>query len=420
MSDLILICDDEERATRDWHAQLQELPVFQDGSRELDELSKEDLADAVRQLESRQAAQRHDIADGLATGGGSNPIDSASILIVDFDLLQLRDSDSRSASETGERIAYLARCYSTCGFIVALNQFDRGAPVFDLTLRGHPRSFADLNISSTQLANPGLWSDERSAFRPWSWPYLPTASARLEARAAAIADRMGEPILATLGLDSNETLPHFSREQLRYLGNHGNPVDATFDDLIDNSILGLTGKDVQTDVAMRARVAAARVHKWLERSIVPGQNILIDLPHLVSRFPSLVPDGSTHIEAWQALAGLSRSPALPAAEHLEAARFDHETWLARPAWIWPKLQQVSAIAEVRDPWSERFNDFNFAEDLSQFVPAEQSRDFAAEVDSPWNTRFVLDASSIPVDDPRRTGPYSVDHVRYEPGIQFSL
>ena len=36
------------------------------------------------------------------------------------------------------------------------------------------------------------------------------------------------------------------------------------------------------------RVAAARLGKWLERLVLPGQNVLVDAPHLVSRFPSLV------------------------------------------------------------------------------------------------------------------------------------
>lgn len=411
----LLICDDEDEVTREWHGALSGLEAV---TNEFDirELRQEQLADAVRGLEDRQRKHR----EGDPGQADDNPIDHADLLVVDFDLLHLRDSGAKSASETGERIAYLARCYSSCGYIVALNQFDRGTTVFDLTLNGHLKSFADLNISSRQLANPGLWTDSRDGFRPWSWPCLSSASKALESRVAAIKDRLDEPILSVLGLDGDRVFPHFNREQLRFLSNREAPKDATFADLVDDSVAGLQGKDLQHSATIRARIAAARVHKWLERAVLPGQHIITDLPHLVSRFPSLVANGSTEVSDWNATTTVCASGEVASLKQLTAGNFDWETWLSRPAWIWPLLQTVPDIAEIADPWAPRFADLHFAEDLSLFISHTESRDFTAEVDSPWNTRYVVDGDSLAEDDPRRAGPFSVDDVSYQPGVQFTL
>jgi hypothetical protein len=82
-------------------------------------------------------------------------LDTADIFIVDYDLIKAEGEDYL----TGETVAYLARCYSTCGIIVALNQFYR-SPTFDLTFRPQLDSFADLNISADDLKSDGLWKSD--------------------------------------------------------------------------------------------------------------------------------------------------------------------------------------------------------------------------------------------------------------------
>ena len=297
---------------------------------------------------------------------------------------------------------------------------------FDLTLKGHPDSFADLNISSQQLANPGLWSSSREGFRPWLWPCLNEASEQLSTRVEAVAEHFDEPILKVLGLVDDNVFPHFTRSQLQFL-TRDDPKKVTFAQFVDESDMTLRGKDEQHNETARHRIAAARVHKWLERMVLPRQDLLVDAPHLVSRFPSLVGDDRESIDAWQATAvvcGADRgaSADLPVRD----GQFDWKTWLSRPAWIWPLVQADDTIEEVRDPWGDRFSGFRFCEDVSAFAPEEQTRDFTADSTSTWSTRWVIDPDRLPGDHPWVAGPFGVrksgraSSVRYQPLVQLSL
>ena len=129
-------------------------------------------------------------------------IDQADILIVDYDLLELKSD----YYQTGEGVAYLARCYSDCGFIVALNQFDRRV-TFDLSLEpnGFHNSFADLNISSQLLGSSGMWNEPWEGFRPWFWPLLPQALHKFEARCRSLQEDMEQKILEFLGIPNYMT-----------------------------------------------------------------------------------------------------------------------------------------------------------------------------------------------------------------------
>ena len=122
-------------------------------------------------------------------GKGAKIFDNADILVVDYDLVNLlENSELPVGVPTGERVAYMARCFSECGFIIALNQFNvAGEPLFDLTLCGHPRSFADINIGSKELLYSGLWTNGWGGYRPWHWPLLPDAVDCFKQRTAGLA-----------------------------------------------------------------------------------------------------------------------------------------------------------------------------------------------------------------------------------------
>src|SRR5207253_3989616 len=132
-------------------------------------------------------------------------------------------------SDTGESVAYLARCYSNCGYIIELNQF--GTNWFDLTLSGSLDSYADLNIGSDQLANPGLWSDQFAGFRPWSWPIIPRAVNELKKRTAEAVRCRSDVILEALGLTQDRVgiLPRSIRE---FLAPRSNPEVTTFEEFV--------------------------------------------------------------------------------------------------------------------------------------------------------------------------------------------
>ena len=180
-----------------------------------------------------------------------------------------------------------------------LNQF--GENSFDLTLRGHPESFADLNLGSTQLHNPGLWGAKTTGYHPWTWPNLSAEPDRMLALVAWVSGRLDEPIVEALQLLDDSGAPAVSREALRFLG-PSDPSAVTFHDFVVDSGNGLDRNDGLWEPEAASRIAAARLAKWLERLVLAGQDFLVDAPHLISRFPSLLPGSRAKAGDWDRLA----------------------------------------------------------------------------------------------------------------------
>lgn len=277
MSNRIIIFDDEEGAADSWKGEIEGL-LPKGSPYEVSLMIDGQFKDAVRGLEER----RENLRDGksFAASLGSNPFDEAAILIVDYDLLRLYKDFL-----TGEAVAYLARCFSRCGFIVALNQY--GSNNFDLTLKGHPRSFADLNLGSQQIGNGGLWSEDKLGFRPWSWPLLPRAEGALQRRATALQQHIDVPILSYLSIPE-DIATTFPRNVMEFLdigkNGHKHLNEITFRDFVSKSQNGLKGKDALSKIGadddgafsdeLIARIAASRIGKWLERLVLDRKSVV--------------------------------------------------------------------------------------------------------------------------------------------------
>jgi hypothetical protein len=78
---------------------------------------------------------------------------------------------------------------------------------------------------------------------------------------------------------------------------HTSASRISFRDFVTLSGNGLKGKD-QADDAAVARIAAARLSKWLEDIVLPAQEILVDAPHLVSRLPELLTGDPGRLATW--------------------------------------------------------------------------------------------------------------------------
>src|SRR5712664_2014316 len=160
----ILVCDDNAQVARNWRSQIEKVCP---SNFTAESLQEDQLITTISQLEERRKNARK--PRGVKVTWHANKFDEADILIVDYDLLNLNGQSYL----TGENLAYLARCYSRCKLIVGLNEF--GTNDFDLSLKGHPESYADLNLGGQQVSNPGLWTGKWDGFRPWHWPLLPMA-----------------------------------------------------------------------------------------------------------------------------------------------------------------------------------------------------------------------------------------------------
>lgn len=411
----VLILDDRQDTLRKWISDLQRIGLADVGYHIVNESEEFDFQNAVGQIEQRRKLVRSKELAG--TDIEPARFDKVDVLIIDYDLLEL---DERSFI-TGEDVAYIARCFSGCGFIIALNQF--GKNPFDLTLRGHLGSFADLNIGADQLANPNLWGLPNGRFRPWSWPVIPDLLNRLDQRVSDAQSHLDDPILPFLGFTDEDigTLPREIVADLRLRPDDSQRSqiethEITFRDLTCHSSLGLSGRDEPIDDGQSARIAAARLAKWLERSVLPGQEILVDGPHLVSRFRSLFRANDPTVIDLQRCTSREPEETGIDLEKLSGFHFEKSHWLNRPAWWWRRLQDCEAVDEVRDPWSVKMSDIVFCEDVSEFLPRAAARDFVADVPASAPQRWVVDTETA-------EGAVFADDLRgvmYVPPIQFTL
>jgi hypothetical protein len=374
----ILVCDDRPAAAQRWTDRLMAIPEVRaqfaiEALKSPDEFHRQ-----VSALDNRRRGATN--WDGEEDWEVETVFDRADILVIDYDLYGL------ASGATGERVAYLARCYSRCGLIIALNQFrPRG---FDLRLRGHPQSFADLNISDRQLDNAGLWSTQFRGFRPWSWPLLPNALASYRKRVIRLVTRLDDDIFDELGF-SGSLVPSLGRDVEGFLEGRRRAERVTFEDFVRFSGQGIRADDKAPRPA-RARIAAARVGKWVERLVLPGQDAAVDAPHLVGRFPSLLTGSATRITSWNRSAQLTNDIQKLGIDHprIERFRAKNDLWFSRPVWFWAPLANHAEIEEVAEPWKLVEPKFVFAEDVSRFLPREDAREFVADLSTPFRQRWV--------------------------------
>ncbi|MCA1469629.1 hypothetical protein I6F09_17175 [Bradyrhizobium sp. IC3195] len=379
----VVILDDEENVEK---AIVSRLPVpMRKNSKAI---KPEDIAPMVKELGLRAAAVR----SSAKRDPKLLPLDTADLFIVDYDLVRAQNEDYL----TGETVAYLARCYSNCGVIVALNQFHRQS-TFDLTLRPQLDSFADLNIAADDLKNSGLWKHAPwSGYRPWSWPVIPELIDLLEKRIADVAKAdSADRVLEFLGFPASaiERLPTAS---LELLGSQESKVErATLGDIIRSSTLGLRGREA-TDRKPRpdqdARIVAARLSAWLNFVLV-SQDVLVDAPHLAQRCPSLIGGKLTASAIGNTCKLGSNQKAFKAAS-LTKARFAKSHWFDRPVWFWTEIERERLTSELQDPWNSVDDRLVFCEDSSQFKARTSSKAFQSDLISPYRTRFVSRVAGI--------------------------
>ncbi len=402
----IWICDDRTLDEQPWKEKLEAVPTLLE-TFDVHVATPHDLVKKAQALEKRRrdARGRDNLIESYAEAEPIDIFDEADILIIDYDLIRLKTE----LYLTGENIAYLARCYSRCGLIVALNQFEHVA-AFDLTLKRHPESFADLNISDQSLDNPGLWCESSAwnEFRPWYWPYLPEALEKFERRIKNLRSSLDESILDYLGfLKSDTSLP---RSAIEFLTIADKPSETTFQDFVLSSGSrspgnGLRRKDKPFSKEAIMRIAAARVAHWLENIVLPGQDILVDAPHLVSRYSSLINGDSKDLNAWNNTASLASYEDIGVEDNaIQHYRFAKQDWLSRPSWFWAEVSNCEDIKEVADPWSAERTDYVFCEDTSRFALRDKTREFLAPLESPFVRRFAK----------------VVEGVSYRPRVRFSM
>ncbi len=374
MTETVLVYDNEEGVASKWVKKLDDSGNLPDGF--IAEVMHSESLEALKVRYKTYEEGKFRTVDAIN-------LDRAAILIIDYNLIGPEIT-------SGDLIAYLARCFTDCGLIVGVNR--NGENPFDLTLVGDIDSFCDLHIGIDQLTNRGLWSDKWELFRPWYWPQLPRYLDDFRARKAEISKEPDARIADTLGMeDAFRYLPRTTRG---YLGEE--PLSITFRQIVLESPLGFEEAERRRfnktgiDNEAIARISAARVSKWVERLVLSGQEVLVDAPHLVSRFPSLLLNGDPlNIETWNNTARFEEPKNLGIdVKMIEKYRAERNHWISRPAWFWRDISIDPNINEVSVPWDRIKPNFLFCEDSSRFAKRKDARLFHSKVDSAYVRRYV--------------------------------
>lgn len=395
MSLKVGLLDDHDSQADSWLAAMQ--AVSPESGFEFVKVSAGDFTAGIEVLaKHRQQILRDKPAE--TANAPATLFDEYDILVVDYDLTFFDEG----VFHTGEQVAYLARTFSQCGLIVLMNQFKVD---FDLSLRGHPESYADLNIPSSLIGSESLWSESpSSSFRPWNVPSLGGAAARFQTRVDQLESSLDRPILDFLGLGGD--FHNIPLSVLSFLSVEGvEPQSVTFRDFVNGSQHGARIDGVNLG-KQAARVAASRIGVWVEQMLMPLQDVLVDAPHLLSREGWPVgPDHDVH--------GLPTE----VRQALTECEFELEGWTSgRRCWRWSCAVQKMAVMEAPEVDGA---DFVFCEDVSRFAPFDAARSFLCDLPTPYTRRFVVDPSS----DSQYLSRELVDSltsVRYLPAVRFAL
>jgi hypothetical protein len=379
----IRICDDETDRAAVWRSKLLAIPEVAQHY-DVEVVPPIRFAAAVTALLERQEATSRGTSP--STADAASVFDETDLLILDMDLTpvpgafpDLGEEDQSTVRTTlrglsGESLAYFARCFSNVGFVVVVNQ-EYGRATFDLTMEKFSTSFADLNVTSDDIVRATLWTGEPEGFRPWHWPRLVDAPDVFQARVdLADPDRA---VCDALGLSESDRRA-LTAEQLDLFDEDDELTKVSFDDLVERAGSGLERKHRQPDTDLRRRIAAGALGRWLDRVLLPAQNVLVDAPHLTQRFPELLGDQGQDAEAWQATCNLG-APTLPLNVLALSA-----PWADRPIWSLAGARESAMELGGETPAPL---DLAFAEDISGFVEFAEAIEFESNVPGPYSQRF---------------------------------
>lgn len=396
----IILLDDFTSRAEGWAAQISQKDGCQAHAPDIKEVSSLIALLYKRRKEGRNGKSIWEI--------DCAPLDNADILIIDYDL---QDLEGDGEWTTGTEVAYVARLVTKAKLIVVINQ--KGANRFDLTLTKGVESRADLDVGGVQLNNPGLWcSSGFQGYRPWTWPNLLEEPARVDSTVEFVRRSLDLPVLATLGFSDDPSTGRHLRPEL--WGRLCPKITTTFRELVapedEDLAMHLLYADITVfkgDDLMTSRIAAAVVRRWLEKWILPNQDILMDIPHLALRFPWILTDPYSE-GSWKALQTL-KNPGNVRVE-IEKFAFEIACFLSRPVYWGDALEMSASEFEPKNFDFSKVPNLVFREDLSNFGSPDISRDFPSQVLSIDNRRWI----SEPHLEPEMGGPQDVRVVVFEP------
>lgn len=385
----VVVADDDEGLAQGWAAEIRKNPQVTAES-----LSSGDFAQSVTGLMDRQrrfrAAQNFENDERL-------PIEDCDVLIVDFDLIDLKDFPNLTA----HTVAYLASNFTDIPLIGILNLYRKGD--FDLTLGPRTDVRADLHLRSSHVGTPGLWSDHRDDYHPWSWPLVSKEVELWPERISEAGKILNQGVLDWLDLDQ-DAIPESALDILGQAS--GKLADLTMIQWITNAPCALEGKDLEAfganrdslNDAFKARILTRAMKRWLDLQVLPAQYPLCDLPHAYLRLPRMFKNGNT-ARLLDCITRLDLNhDALRDLLQRDVREYvwRRNNWLSRPAIHWARLMNDSGKLQhlFELEFDQGTSDLVFLEDCSKFGPLSDAHRFRADFDVSDNVRFIKKLPNI--------------------------
>lgn len=379
----ILVCDDEESQ---YKAAKSLIPDCHD----VVGLCGAELTKALTDL-FQTASRFYNDKDGSAASA-MGKFAGHDLVFVDHDLSML-ELDGAPLSAEG-LIAYL-RAFTDIPYIVSLNK--NQDVDFDLrSLFGDDESLADLAINTDHLACKKLWQPAgREPFAPWYWPSLPDAVQRRAAQIDFVRDRRNSPIWQELGFPelARHYLSRRARAALLIGGADQDMEETTFRQFFDGTRtllprqkqeLGRLGDKGNPDaLSAVCRIVAADLDRWIRRDVLGPQDVLIDVPHLLTRRPNLLGDRVGDLKYWnQALRETTEPFGMDLDlhnRHVRDERFQPDMWVPSPSFWWPPLRADRKLTELYLAPAD-WPDAVFYEDASVFERIADDADQPQEIE----------------------------------------
>lgn len=370
----VRVCDDDEEIAEGWVAAIESVT---------DGYEVERIADAKNEISSLLARKlaAEEATDPMAHACGFDVID---ILAIDYDLIHLDKAGGRT---TGEGVARLARTFSTCGVIVVMNQFK--GPQFDLGMRGHLDSFAEVNVDATLIGQAALWRDRDPAdgqFDPTIWTPLPQqldAARTLSGKLQGMG--LDTPLMEAIGLNES-ALVELSDTAFGFLSLEAE----TANELANVTPRAFLNRWLARELVENLEVhapkilfdfTAFRVAKWLDRSVLRPMDVLIDSAHLIDRLPFMIDPEKLDVADANAWAKAARDPEDSLRWNI-LGQYRNESAskvMGRAVFDWYRLSDDEKIDELQDAFLNTEPErFYLAEDTSRFVPKDAITRYRAD------------------------------------------
>jgi hypothetical protein len=349
----------------------------------------------------------------LAAEKGENPLaqtcalDDIDVLVIDYDLLHLDDEGSRT---TGEGVARLARTFSSCGTIVVMNQFK--GPQFDLGMRGHLDSFADVNIDADLVGRAALWADLEPAdgqFDPTTWTPVPLLLRAMRDLSASLeASGLDSEIMPTIGLDE-AALVKLSDAAYGFLSVEAE-TSAQLAELTTRAFLRRSlNEEFVASLEEHApkllfAFAAARIGKWLDRAVLRPMDVLVDSAHLIDRLPFMIDPDKVHVADPNSWSKAATDPEATLRWNVLEKYYNKQASKAsaRRVFDWYRLADDEEIDQLQDDYlATNQPRFYLTEDSSRFVPGNAVTRYRADFHNSGDRRAIEKLADITYGPMRR-------------------